>query len=64
MIKQLSNDITSSGTFRLNTLAILFMQILPKFDVILNGDEKVVAVAAFNIAWKVIQKWMRGVGKR
>jgi len=59
MIKQLSNDITSSGTFRINTIAILIMQMLPKFDVILNGDEKVVAVAAFNIGWKVVQKWLR-----
>ena len=63
MIKQLSNDITSSGTVRINTIAYFLMQLLPKFDVVLNAEQTALAVMTFNLAWKVIQKWMRGVGK-
>jgi len=59
MIKQLSNDITSSGTFRINTLAIFLMEMLPKFDVVLNAEQTALVVATLNIGWKVFQKWLR-----
>ena len=60
MNKQLSNDITSSGTVRINTVILFIMQMLPKFDVILTADETALGVATLNIAWKVYQKWLRG----
>ena len=63
MIKQLSNDVTSSGTVRINTLAIFILEMLTKFDVVLTAAETAMAIATINIGWKVIQKWMRGLGK-
>ena len=59
MIKQLSNDITSSGTVRINTIAIFILEMLPKFDIVLTAAETAMAVATMNIAWKVIQKYQR-----
>jgi len=64
MIKQLSNDITSSGTVRINTLMLLLLPVLPQLGITLTPEITALGVGLLNVGWKVIQKWMLEVGKR
>jgi len=64
MIKQLSNDITSSGTVRINTLMLLLLPVLPQLGITLTPEITALGAGLLNVGWKVFQKWMLEVGKR
>jgi len=59
MIKQLSNDITSSGTVRINTLMLLLLPVLPQLGITLTPEITALGAGLLNVGWKVFQKWLR-----
>ena len=63
-MKQLSNDITSSGTVRLNTLMLLLLPVLPQLGIVLTAEQSLLATTVFNIGWKIAQKWLNKVGQK
>ena len=60
-IKQLSNDITSSGTVRINTLMLLLLPVLPQLGITLTPEMTALGAGLLNIGWKVAQKWLRKI---
>ena len=58
-MKQLSNDITSSGTVRINTLILLLLPVLPQLGITLTPEMMALGVGLLNVGWKVFQKWLR-----
>jgi len=57
-VKQLSNDITSSGTVRINTLMLLLLPVLPQLGITLTPEMTALGAGLLNIGWKVFQKWL------
>ena len=58
MIKQLSNDITSSGTVRINTLMLLLLPVFPQLGITLPPEMTALGAGLLNVGWKVFQKWL------
>ena len=63
-MRELSNDITSSGTVRLNTLMLLLLPVLPQLGVALTPEMTALGVGILNIGWKIAQKWLNKVGQK
>jgi hypothetical protein len=57
-VKQLSNDITSSGTVRINTLMLLLLPVLPQLGITLTPEITALGAGLLNIGWKIAQKWL------
>ena len=60
-MKQLSNDITSSGTVRINTLMLLLLPVLPQLGITLTPEIATLGAGLLNVGWKIFQKWLNKV---